>query len=225
MTLTLTLCVQLVIALAVGAGLIAACRWVQRRSPLCGWVVVSGVLLRAVVTLFLFWTSYLNLPILRQLHTGDGFWTLAIDATIYYDAALDANEDGLDSVTRGSASPAFVKGLTLWMRAVGFSRASARTEPLVARVALRDDCRGVQARRPLAGGCAVRRHAGGGVVLPGAGRLGSQPMKDSTFVFLIGTICVAAYEFLPSLTSSGEGLAVRSRQDWASPRCSWRLCA
>src|SRR5262245_40186569 len=109
--------VQLAIASATGAGLIAACRWLQRRSPLCARLVVAGLLVRAALTLILFWTSYLNLPILRPLHSGDGFWTLAIDARVYYDSAFKAAHEGLGTVARGSQSPAFVKTLGLWMRA------------------------------------------------------------------------------------------------------------
>ena len=33
---------------------------------------------------------------------------------------------------------------------------------------------------------------------------GTQPLKDMLFVFLIGTLCVAAREFLPPLTMGGE---------------------
>src|SRR4029453_12391871 len=113
MTGSLLLVVQLVIASAVGAGLIAACRWLHRRSTLCAQIVVAGVLLRAVAMLFLFWTSYLDLPVLRHLHSGDGFWSLAVDARIYYDSASRAADEGLDTVARGSQSPAFVRALAL----------------------------------------------------------------------------------------------------------------
>src|SRR5262245_40975033 len=121
MTTWLALCVQILIASAVGAGLVAACRWLSRRSSLCARVVVAGLLLRAAVTLVLFWLSYLNLPILRQHQSGDGFWDLALDAGMYYRSAFDAAHHGFDTISRGSASPAFVKTLALWMLAVGSS--------------------------------------------------------------------------------------------------------
>src|SRR5262245_36296488 len=111
MTFSLVLVAQLVVASAVGAGLIAACRWLHRRSALCAQIVVAGLLLRAVVTLFLFWTSYLDVPFLRHMHSGDGFWSLAIDARTYYDSAFKAAHHGLETVARGSQSPAFVKAL------------------------------------------------------------------------------------------------------------------
>ena len=103
MTSSLLLAVQLVIASAIGAGLFAACRWLHRRSTLCARIVVAGLLLRAVVTLFLFWTSYLNLPILRPLQTGGGFWALAVDAPVYYEAAFNAATSGLDTVAASLA--------------------------------------------------------------------------------------------------------------------------
>src|SRR5258705_5894791 len=124
MTISLALCAQLAIAAAVGVGLVAACRWLRRRSRLCGWLVAAGLLLRATVTLGLFWTSYLNLSTLRHLHSGNGFWKLAIDAETYYFSALNAAQHGLATVVPGSPSPVFVKGLAVWMRAGGFSPVS-----------------------------------------------------------------------------------------------------
>ena len=74
---------QVVIASAIGAGLFLACRWLRRRSGLCGGLVVGGLLLRATLMLALFWTSFLRLPILQRLHSGDGFWNLTSDARAY----------------------------------------------------------------------------------------------------------------------------------------------
>jgi SAM-dependent methyltransferase len=204
MSLSLALCVQLVIASAVGAGLIAACRWLRRRSVLCARVVVAGLLLRAAVMLFLFWTSYLNLPILRQLHSGDGFWKLAIDAGVYYDSALKAAHYGLDTVAPGSQSPAFVKVLGLWMRAVGSSPISGAYLNLALYVLL---CvMVVAAFRPTGKWrtdlpCAVMLATVS--FSPVLVVYGSQPLKDTMFVFLIGVLCVAAYESLPPLTLTG----------------------
>ncbi|HEX9368469.1 MAG TPA: hypothetical protein VF921_17695, partial [Vicinamibacterales bacterium] len=211
MTLSLALCAQLLIAAAVGAGLVAACRWVQRRSRLCGWLVVAGLLLRATVTFALFWTSYLNLPILRHLHTGDGFWKLAIDARIYYYSAVNAAQNGLDTVLRGSPSPAFVKGLALWMRAVGPSQMSAAYLNLSLYVLL---CLLIVAwfkptgkwREDLP--CAVTLAAVS--FSPVLIVYGSQPLKDTMFVFLLGIVCVAAFELMPVIVFDG-GVTRRSR--------------
>jgi SAM-dependent methyltransferase len=205
MTFSLALVVQLVIASAVGAGLIAACRWLRRRSTLCAQIVIAGLLLRAVVTLFLFWTSYLDLPFLRHMHSGDGFWSLAVDARIYYDSAFRAADQGLETVARGSQSPAFVKALALWMRAVGSSPISGAYLNLALYVAL---ClMAVAAFRPSGRWrsdlpCAVMLAALS--FSPVLVVYSSQPLKDMMFVFLIGTLCVAAHEFLPPLTTGSE---------------------
>src|SRR5258706_11407453 len=115
------LCAQLVIAAAVGAGLVAAWRWIQRRSGLGGRLVAAGLLLRAALTLAMFWTSFLQLPILERLHSGDGFWRLAIDARTYYHWAFNAALNGLDTLPAATQSVAFVKVLALWLGAVGSS--------------------------------------------------------------------------------------------------------
>lgn len=205
MTILLLLFVQLAIASAVGAGIVGACRWLHRRSALCAQVVIAGLLLRAVVTLSLFWTSYLNLPFLRHLHSGDGFWTLAVDARIYYNSAFAAANYGFDLVARGSQSPAFVKSLALWMRVVGSSPVSGAYLNIALYVLL---CVMVVAAFRPSGRwrtdlpCAVMLAAFS--FSPVLVVYGSQPLKDVLFVFLIGTLCVAAREFLPPLTMGGD---------------------
>src|SRR5438094_43611 len=195
--MTLTLFVQLVIASAVGAGLLFACRWIGRRSRLCARLVVAGLLLRGVVMLFLFWISYLNLPILRPQHSGDGFWKLAVDATTYYGLALTAAHEGLDTVIRGGPSPTYVKALALWMRAVGSSPMSGAYLNLTLYVLLSMTI--VAGFRPTGHRktdlpCAVMLAAVSfSPVLVG---YGSQPLKDTMFVFLIGLVCVVACESL-----------------------------
>jgi hypothetical protein len=206
MTISLALCAQLAVAAAVGVGLIAACRWLRRRSRLCGWLVVAGLLLRAAVTLGLFWTSYLNLPVLRHLHNGNGFWKLAIDAPVYYFPALNAAEHGLATVLPGSPSPAFVKGLAVWMRAVGVSPVSGAYLNLSLYVLF---CLAMVAWFKPTGRwredmpCAVTLAAVS--FSPVLVVYGSQPLKDMTFVFLLGVVCVAAFEILPWLVFEGDG--------------------
>jgi SAM-dependent methyltransferase len=200
--MTIELCVQLVIASAIGAGLVAACRSIGRRSALCARLVVAGLLLRAAVMLILFWTSYLDLPILRGQHIGDGFWRLAIDATTYYRLAFSAAHQGLDIIVRGSPSPAFLKVLALWMRAVGgASPMSGAYLNLVLYVLL---CLGIVAAfRPTGRWrtdlpCAVMLAAVS--FSPVLVVYGSQPLKDTLILCLIGAICIAAFELLPPLT-------------------------
>ena len=208
MTGALALAVQLALAALVGAGLIGACRWLGRRSPLCASLVVAGVLVRAALALLLFWTSYLDLGALRGQHTGDGFWKQAIDAPTYYYLAINAAERGFGSIVGGSPSPVFVKALALWMRAAGFSPINGAYFNIAVYVVL---CVAI---------VAVFRPAGRWREdLPCAAMLaavsfspvlliyGTQPLKDTMFVSLIGLACVAAYVFLPSLTRKGGTVA------------------
>jgi SAM-dependent methyltransferase len=203
MTTWLELFVQVAIASAIGAGMVAACRWLRRRSALCAAVVVAGLLLRGAMALILFWTSYLNPSFLRNVQTGDGFWALAVDARVYYHLAYNAAHDGFDTMARGGPSPAFVKVLALWMQAVGFSPMSGAYLNLALYVLLSVMIVAVfrpagtsRADLPCAAGLAALSFS------PVLLILASQPLKDPMFVFLIGTMCVAAHEFLPPLTTS-----------------------
>lgn len=204
MTVWLALCAQLVFAAAVGAGLVVACRWLRRRSCLCGRLVVAGLLLRATVMLALFLTSYLNLPILEHLHSGDGFWELAPDAGMYYHSAFNAAQNGLDTIVRGSPSPVFVKSLALWMRAVGSSPLSGPYLNLSLYVLL---CLLIVASFKPTGNwredlpCAVTLAAVS--FSPVLVLHSSQPLKDAMFVFLVGIFCVAACGFLSAMISNG----------------------
>ena len=201
MSVSLALVVQLAIAALTGAGLIAACRWLARRSPLCAALVVTGLLVRAALALILFWTSYLDLPFLRQQHTGDGFWKQAIDAPTYYYLAVHAAERGFGSIVAGSPSPAFVRALALWMQAVGLSPINGAYFNLVVYVAF---CVVVVAAFRPAGRwradlpCAVMVAAVS--FSPVLLIYGTQPLKDTMFACLIGLVCVAAYVLLPRLT-------------------------
>ena len=197
----LTLLVQLAVASAIGVGVVAACRWVERRSPLCARLVAAGLLVRAGMMLILFWTSFLNVPMLRQQHTGDGFWRLLPDARVYYRLAFTAAHDGFGTIVRGGPSPAFVKALALWMRAVGSSPMSGPYLNLVVYVLL---CVTIVAAFRPAGNrrtdlpCALMVAAVS--FSPVLVIHSAEPLKDSMFVFLIGIVCVAAFAFLPMLT-------------------------
>jgi len=57
MTFSLALAAQLLMAALAGVALIAACRWLRRRSALCASIVVAGVPVRAALVLDLFCTS------------------------------------------------------------------------------------------------------------------------------------------------------------------------
>jgi len=208
MTAPLVLAAQLAFAALAGAGLIGACRWLGRRSSLCASLVVAGVLVRAALALVLFWTSYLDLPFLRQQHTGDGFWKQAIDATTYYYLAIHSAERGIGSIVAGSPSPVFVEALALWMRAAGISPINGAYFNIAVYVVL---CLAIVAIfRPVGRWradlpCAVM--LGAVSFSPVLLIYGTQPLKDTLFVCLIGLACVAAYVFLPSLTRKGGSVA------------------
>src|SRR5438132_14288364 len=52
-------------------------------SPRAALIVSGGLLLRALAGQSLFWISWLNLPIARSLHGGEGYWFFAVDSPGY----------------------------------------------------------------------------------------------------------------------------------------------
>jgi hypothetical protein len=121
--LVITQLSRLAVALLITVSLALTYRWIASRSALAATIVGLGLLARAVVGLLLFWMSYLNLPVLSHLHSGDGFWILAPDARVYYETAVALADQGLGGlfapITVGS--PAFVRILALWLSTVGAS--------------------------------------------------------------------------------------------------------
>lgn len=111
-------------ALVIALGLLCIYRWICLQAPLLAAIVAVGLLLRVGLGLLLFGISYLNLPLWRHLHSGDGFWKLAPDAENYVALASRAISQGLGTVEAGGASPAYVKLLAVWMSIVGISPAS-----------------------------------------------------------------------------------------------------
>jgi hypothetical protein len=65
--------------------------------------------------------SAFDLPVLRGLHTGRGFWVLAFDAQTYFEAAAAAARDGLNTISDISASPFYVRALAVWLDVFGVS--------------------------------------------------------------------------------------------------------
>jgi hypothetical protein len=101
-------------------------RRIQKISRPLGTILAVGVIARMAVGLALFWTSYLNLPILESLQAGNGFWQVALDARSYYETAASAAESGrLVALDHSSASPFFLNTLAVWMMLVGISPAAA----------------------------------------------------------------------------------------------------
>jgi hypothetical protein len=99
--------------------IIGVLRYAMNRSALLGRILIAGTLVHAVVTAALFTISWFNLPVVRALHTGDGFSTLAMDAKVYYELAASAAREGLHVILPGSASPIFVAIVAIWMDLVG----------------------------------------------------------------------------------------------------------
>jgi hypothetical protein len=108
---------------AIGFLLFVAIRWISRQSRVLGYVVAAGMLARAAVGLILFWISYLELPILRSLQFGEGFWTLMGDARGYYRTAIAGVQEGMHVIQPGMSSPFYTKTLVVWMHVVGISPA------------------------------------------------------------------------------------------------------
>lgn len=193
---------------AAGAGVVVlwGLRSIRRSDPVLGWLVAAGVLLRASAAVFLFTVSYLNLPILGSLHTGDGFWTIAPDAALYYRTAVDAVDGGLATVPAGSASPGFVRAIAIWMELVGVSPASPPFLNLVVYVLT---CwllvrAGRPAARPLPR-AATWPAVVGLTVSPAMVLCSTQVLKDVLLIGLVVAIILGARAFLapPSPASSG----------------------
>jgi len=106
-------------ACLIGYGLLAGYRLVRKRSEALGTVLALGILARVALGVTLFTISYGDLPIARSLHTGNGFWELAVDARHYYNAAAMALGTHSFAPDPLAPSPFYVWVLTLWMFIVG----------------------------------------------------------------------------------------------------------
>ena len=72
------------VAFGVGFGCIRALRWAGAIWAPLRHVLAFGILIRLWAGLALYVISFWNLPILRSLQLGDGFWFLALDARWYF---------------------------------------------------------------------------------------------------------------------------------------------
>ena len=174
----------LAVAAAVGAGCFIAWRWIARVCQPLGVVVGLGIIIRAWAGVAMFAISFLNLPVLASVHTGDGFWKLAPDARVYYRLAAGAALGA--SVPDGSPSPVFLEALGIWLRATGLVPVSAVLFNLTLYVA---SCLLLtMAFRPL-NHAAARRAAlitvSALTFSPLLILLSTQPLKDVFSVFLI----------------------------------------
>ncbi len=125
MCMSVTAILQVLLSIAAGVVTIAWLRGIRRADSLAGWIAAAGVAARLLLGAGLFWVSYLDWSRLAHLHSGDGFWELALDAHTYFLLAADAAEQGPGAVAAGSPSPAYVHVLALWMRMVGVTPPAA----------------------------------------------------------------------------------------------------
>lgn len=125
-----------VAACLIGYGLFAGYRLVRERSEALGTVLALGMLARIALGVALFTISYGNLPIARSLHTGNGFWELAVDARHYYNAAATALGTHSFAPDPLAPSPFFVWVLTIWMFIVGVTPSAGMFLNLCLYVAL-----------------------------------------------------------------------------------------
>jgi hypothetical protein len=196
---------HLLVSVIIGAAIVAQIRIVRARSERLAAVIAAGVLIRAFTGLALFWISFLNAPMASTLNAGDGFWRLAIDAKGYYSAAVAAVKYGLITVLDGSASPAYVRALALWMDAVGVSPAAALYMNIFMYVSAATSMALLSVRR--------ERHYTSTAALaalsaytfsPALVIHSTQPLKDAFFASLLVFASVAAWMILQPIVDDDQ---------------------
>ena len=175
--------IQTLVAAAAIPVLVALYRALSRRHPLAAKLFALGLILRGIVGAMLFFTSYMELPFLPGLQAGDGFWTLAPDARVYYEHALSAAGGG--SVPGGAPSPAYIRVLSLWMMLVGMSPAAALLLNICCYASLSWVL--VRLLTPAAAPLAVAAFA----FSPSLLVFGTQPLKDVFFATVVAGVCIA----------------------------------
>jgi hypothetical protein len=186
---------HVLVDLVVSAAVFAECLWVARKSRTLGAIVALGVELRVASGVALFAISYFDLGILRGLHSGGGFWALAIDAHTYYTFAADAAATSLWHLTWAVPSPSYVTFLALWLRGTGAS--------VLAAILFNIVCYGVTVAALVAGvdhDDRQSRFAAPVIVLsafsfsPILLLTSTQTLKDPFFAMLSAIACRAAFE-------------------------------
>jgi hypothetical protein len=188
---------HVVAAVVVGVMILSAYRWVYTRSRPVAVLMASGIVVRALIGVTLFWISYLDLPFLRSLHFGDGFWAVAPDARRYYLQASLGYFGGLSAIPDDASARVFVSTLSAWMRLVGLSPASA----LYLHVGLYAVLSALVVK--VCGPAQTWRAALPCIVCLAPISLspvllihGSQPLADEIFVFLAAVTCLTVLVLL-----------------------------
>lgn len=122
-SMLLALAARSVVWTLVLLALLGLYRWIRKQDAVAAVLVAGGVVVRGLLGSALFWISYLQLPVLSPLHSGDGFWRLAPDARSYFQMAAAATI-GADPIPSSVPSPTFVRVLAGWMWLTGASPAS-----------------------------------------------------------------------------------------------------
>lgn len=173
----------------VGILLLVVYRAIRRRSPRAGALVAAGIVIRGVLASSLFFVSYLDLPLLRGIHSGDGFWSLAFDARLYFRWATGAY--GVE-IGRGARSPAYVEILSHWMQLVGVSPASGALLNLCCYLAIAWIIVRVLRRHEPVALAALAAFTFSPALLV----FGTQSLKDIFFGLLLVVICTGAWALL-----------------------------
>jgi hypothetical protein len=186
--------VQTTIALVASWGLLAAYVWMAKRAPLAATLYAVGLLARVVLGVG-FALSWLVVAPAGDLLVADTRWFP--DAQIYFDQAMLASDQGLTLVSDGAASPTFVRGLALWMRAAGSSHGSVHLLNVLVFVGLCVSVVGVltQDRNPL-GHTAAAVIVSAFALSPNLIILASQPLKDTLFCGALALVVIGVLHLI-----------------------------
>jgi hypothetical protein len=190
---------HVLVDLVVTAVVLAEWAWVARKSRALGAIVALGLALRLVASIAVFAVSYFDLGVLKGLHTGGGFWVLAIDARGYYDAASGAAASSPFHLAETVPSPAYVVALALWLRAVGISVLGGILFNIVCYAATVAAVVGFAQvdRRESFGWSAIVVSAF--TFSPVLLLSSTQTLKDSFFAMIIAIVCRAAFELFEAV--------------------------
>lgn len=200
--------VRLLIAIGLGWAVLGVYRWLRTQSRPLSLIVAAAILLRLVVGGAMFWTSYLALPFAEAWQRGNGFWTIALDATGYFEMATTAAERwSLYPMDHSVPSPFFVDALAVWMMALGSSPAVAMLMNLsfyLALVVLLVRCYrpSGQWRDDLPAVVAVTAYSFAPVILIHS----TQPLKEELSSVLMGLACLAILRLAPVVSRAERGI-------------------
>lgn len=171
-----------------------ACRTFWRVSRPLGVLVAAGLVLRLTSAWVLFWVLYLELPILRSLQFGQGYWRMALDASQYHALALHAAEDGISTLPASTGSRAYVQALVLWIQVVGSSPYSAALLNAVCYLATCALAVAIVRRLPKAAADLAGSTLVGAIAFsPMLVFVSTQPLKDAFFMLFAMMLTAGAW--------------------------------